>query len=124
MPECVHTTKDNAGLELTEEDVTEADYIQEFGALVSLNYLIPIHKSIGKGSSSENEGNKLTGVDDGHFIGKRKPDGGNDYKKNSSKKIKSSKNFMMEDSLAAGKLIDMYSMELTQVGRSKSWWSN
>lgn len=105
MPECIHTTRENAGLELEGEEVNEADYIQEFGTLVSLNYLVPVHKTIWRNQMNEEKIGSFD-AENGHGISKRKPEGGSGVKK-SAKKIKSSKNYMLEDSLAAGKLIDM-----------------
>lgn len=105
MPECIQITRDNAGLELEGEDINESDYIQEFGTLVSLNYLVPVHKPISllgidlSNYPGESNGNNLSSS-----IGKRKPEISSASK---GKKVKSSKNFLVEDSLAAGKLIDL-----------------
>lgn len=97
VDELVQTTKDSLGFEIEGEEIKDQDYLQEIGTLVSLNYFSPVHKSIPI-LSIENE----SGI-----LGKRKPEHELAAKGNSSKKIKTSKNFLVEESIAAGKLIDM-----------------
>lgn len=98
VEELLQTTRDSIGLEIEGEEIREQDYLQEIGTLVSLNYFVPVHKSASAQSIDRGEDASL---------GKRKPEGDLGSKGKSAKKIKSSKNFLVEDSLEAGKLIDM-----------------
>ena len=98
VEELLQTTRDSIGLELEGEEIREHDYLQEIGTLVSLNYFVPVHKSASSQPTDRNEDASL---------GKRKPEGDLSSKRKSAKKIKSSKNFLVEDTLEAGKLIDM-----------------
>lgn len=99
VEEILQVTKDNLGMELEDEDIKDQDILQEVGTLVTLNYFVPVHKTAALQPPDSNEDASL---------GKRKTEADNVPKMKSAKKIKSSKNFLIEDTLEAGKLIDMY----------------
>lgn len=98
VEELLQVTKDSIGMELEGEELKEQDFFQEIGTLVTLNYFVPVHKSAPV---------QHMDLGDHATLGKRKPDKELTAKGQSSKKIKSSKNFLVEDTIAAGKLIEM-----------------
>lgn len=98
VDELLQATRDSIGLELEGEEIKDQDLLQEIGTLVSLHYFAPVHKSAAAPQAD------LTGD---ASLGKRKMEAEPAGKSKSGKKIKSSKNFLVEDSLEAGKLIDM-----------------
>ena len=100
IEELLRVTQDSVDLELEGEELKEHDILQEFGTLVSLNYVVPVHKTSGPLASADHN--------EDFGLGKRKPDTEAPHAKaKSNKKVKTSKNFLLEDSIEAGKLIDM-----------------